>query len=244
MREFYLNDRTRNKLAAELEYDATPQITITPSAGLLNDDYSIDPSQVGLTQSHKWNAGVEGTYLLNPQTKFLLTYMFEHYDQFLIGSTATGTGNPFAPGSEYFAQIKDSVNTITAAVDYTPVPRLDLRFSYAVSWSRDTQPVVFNNGTLPSSGQYPAVSNVWQRFDAVAKYRFDPDWVHRVGWKGDIYAKLMYAWERNSMGNWQDDLMNTYMFNVSSSTGYMTWMAYDNPNYNVQMIAGSIGFGW
>jgi hypothetical protein len=59
-----------------------------------------------------------------------------------------------------------------------------------------------------------------------------------------MYAKLLYAWERNSMGNWQNDMMNTYMFNVSSGTGYMTWMAFDNPNYNVHMLAGAIGFSW
>jgi MtrB/PioB family decaheme-associated outer membrane protein len=244
MRDFYLNNRDRNKVVTELQWDATPQITITPSAGLLFDDYSIDSTQVGLTRSHSWRAGVEGIYLLDERTKFLLSYMFEHYNQFLIGSTATGTGNPFAPGSEYFANITDSVHTITAAVDYIPAPRWDLRLSYAVSFATDTQPVVFNNGTIPSTGQYPTVNNVWQRFDAVAKYKFDPDWVHSIGWTGDIYAKLLYAWERNSMGNWQTDIMTTYMFNVSNTTGYMTWMAFDNPNYNVHMIAGSIGFAW
>lgn len=245
MREFYLNNRDRNKAEAQIEYDATPQITITPNAGLLYDDYSIDSTQLGLTRSHNWHAGVEGSYVLDPRTTFLLTYMYEHYNQSLNASTATGVANPFAPGSMYFTTVSDTVQTVTAAVNYTVIPnRLDLKFSYAVSFSRDHQPVVFNNGNIPSTGQYPDVTNVWERFDAVAKYRFDPDWVHSIGWRGDVYAKLMYAWERNSMANWQNDIMNTTMFNVSSGTGYMTWMAYDNPNYNVQMIAGSIGFGW
>jgi MtrB/PioB family decaheme-associated outer membrane protein len=246
MRQFYLNNRDRNKAQAQLTWQATPAFSITPSAGLLFDDYSIDPAtQVGITRSHSWRAGVEADYVFSPQTTFLLSYMFEHFNQNMISSTATGTGNAFAPGSLYFTNITDSVHTVMAAVNYAAIPdRLDLRFSYTISLTTDTQPVVFANGTIPSTGQYPTVNNVWQRFDATAKYRFDPDWVHSIGWKGDIFAKLMYAWERNSMGNWQIDIMNAYMFNVTANSGYMTWMAFDNPNYNVHLLAGSIGFAW
>jgi len=246
MRDFYLNDRDRNKVQMQVDWNATDRLTITPSAGLLYDNYLMDAaSGIGLTYSHNWHAGIEATYLFAPGTSVLVSYMYERYHQFLNGSTATGTANPFAPGSFYTADITDTVHTIMGAVNVAVIPeRLDLRFSYSLAFSDDNQPVVFGTGLGPSTGQYPTVNNVWQRFDATAKYRFDPDWVHSVGWKGDIYAKLMYAWERNSMGNWQNDMMNTYMFNVSSSTGYMTWMAFDNPNYNVHMIAGSIGFGW
>jgi len=245
-REFYLEDRNRNKIITELQWDATPQISITPTAGLLFDDYRIDPtSQLGLMHNNMWNAGIEATYALDPRTTFLASYMYEHYNQFLNGTTATGTGNPFATGSEYFATIVDQVHTVMGSVNYAIIPnRLDLKVSYSVSWSRDSQPAIFLSGAGPANGQYPDVTNVWQRFDTVAKYKFDPDWVHSMGWKGDVYAKLMYAWERNSMGNWQNDLMNNYMFNVSSSTGYMTWLAFDNPNYNVHMLMGSIGLGW
>jgi hypothetical protein len=104
--------------------------------------------------------------------------------------------------------------------------------------------VVFGNGTLPATGQYPSVSTTWQRFDATARYKFDADDVRRLGWNGDVYAKLYYAWERNGATNWQNDLMQTYMYSVSSSTGYMTWLAYDNPNYSVQLLAASLAFSW
>jgi hypothetical protein len=137
------------------------------------------------------------------------------------------------------------VHTVVAATNITAIPdRLDFRFNYAVSFATDDQNVNFGTGAGPSTGQYPSVKNVWQRFDASAKYRFDPDWVHSMGWKGDVYAKLLYAWERNSQANWQIDIMTNYMFNVASGTGYMTWMAFDNPNYNVHLLAGAIGFSW
>jgi MtrB/PioB family decaheme-associated outer membrane protein len=248
MREFYLNDRDRNKAQVQVDWNATDRLTISPSAGLLYDNYLMDAnSGIGLTYSHNWHAGVEGTYLFAPGTSLLLSYMYERYHQFLNASTATGTSNPFAPGSFYTADITDDVHTVTAALNVAAIPdRLDLRFSYAVSFSDDNQPVLFGTGLGPSNGtiQYPKVNNLWQRFDATAKYHFDPEFVHRLGWQGNIYAKLMYAWERNSMGNQQNDIMNNYMFNVASGTGYMTWMAFDNPNYNVHMLAGAIGFGW
>jgi MtrB/PioB family decaheme-associated outer membrane protein len=246
MREFYLNDRDRNIAKAQVDWSPIAQLTISPNAGLQYDDYLMDAaSGIGLNYSHEWRAGVEGTYVFAPGTSLLVSYMFEHYHQYLIGSTATGASNPFAPGSIYQSDIVDDIHTVTAAVNWAAIPnKLDLRFSYAASFSTDTQPVIFGTGNGPSSGQYPAVTNVWQRLDASAKYHFDRDWVHSLGWRGDVYAKLMYAWERNSMGNWANDIMNTYMFNVTANSGYMTWMAYDNPNYNVHMIAGAIGFGW
>ena len=64
--------------------------------------------------------------------------------------------------------------------------------------------MTFGTGLGPSGGQYPAVNNVWQRFDASAKYRFDPDLVHRWGWKGDVYAKLGKT--REAITQWQASL--------------------------------------
>jgi hypothetical protein len=39
-------------------------------------------------------------------------------------------------------------------------------------------------------------------------------------------------------------LMQTYMYSVSSSTGYMTWLAFNNPNYNVHRLTASLAFAW
>jgi hypothetical protein len=39
-------------------------------------------------------------------------------------------------------------------------------------------------------------------------------------------------------------MMQTYMYAVSSSTAYMTWMAYDNPNYNVHLFGASVAWTW
>jgi hypothetical protein len=38
--------------------------------------------------------------------------------------------------------------------------------------------------------------------------------------------------------------MQTYMYSAAPGTSYMTWLAWDNPNYNVHMLGGSLGFAW
>jgi hypothetical protein len=170
--------------------------------------------------------------------------MNDRYDQ-QLRSSVVPNGVPLAPDNIYNSRIRDDVNTYFAAINYAVIPdRLDLRLGYTLAMSNDSQPVVFGNGSLPATGQYPDVAATWQRVDATARYRFDPINVRRFGWKGDVYAKLYYAWERNSVTNWQNDLMQTYMYSVSSSTGYMTWLAFNNPNYNMHRLAASLAFSW
>jgi MtrB/PioB family decaheme-associated outer membrane protein len=244
MRQFYLDNRERNKGQFSLAIDLIRGLTVTPTVGVLNDDYQFDSTLLGLTHNHSLHSGVEVAYVLNPDTTFLLSYMNDRYDQ-QLRSAIVSDGTPLAPDNTYTSQITDSVNTYYAAVNYAAIPnRLDLRFGYTLAMSNDSQPVMFGDGSLPATGQYPDVSTTWQRFDAMARYKFDPDNIRRLGWKGDVYAKLYYAWERNSVTNWQNDLMQTYMYAVSSSTGYMTWLAYNNPNYNVHRVAVSLAASW
>lgn len=244
MRQFYLDNRERNKGQFSVAIDLIRGLTLTPTLGILNDDYQIDSTELGLTRNHSYHAGVELAYVLNPDTTFLFSYMNDRYDQ-QLRSSITSAGTPLTPATIYNTNIRDTVDTYMATVNYAVIPgKVDLRLGYTVAFGGNTQPSVFGDGSLPDTGQYPKVSTAWQRFDATARYRFDPDFVRRLGWKGDVYAKLFYAWERNSVTNWQNDLMQTYMYSISSATGYMTWLAYDNPNYDVHRITGSLAFSW
>ena len=62
-----------------------------------------------------------------------------------------------------------------------------------------------------------------------------------MGWTGDLKAKLRYTWEKNSVANWQNDLLLPYTPSVSSSA---LFLGFDNPNYNIQMIAASLIASW
>jgi hypothetical protein len=244
MRQFYLDNRDRSKGQFSLAIDLIRGLTVTPTFGIRNDDYQIDSTELGLKRNHSTHAGIEVAYAFKPDMTFLFAYMKERYDQQLRTSTASA-GTALTPDNTYSASIRDDVDTFSAAINYAVIPgTLDLRLGYTLAMSNNSQPVVFGNGMLPDTGQYPNVTNTWQRVDATARYRFDPLLVRRFGWTGDVFAKFNYAWERNDATNWQNDLMQTYMYSISNTTGYMTWLAFNNPNYNAHRFAASLAFAW
>ena len=79
------------------------------------------------------------------------------------------------------------------------------------------------------------------RLDATAIYKFDRAWLAQIGWAGDLKAKLRYTWESNSVADWHNDLLAPFTPAVSANA---LWLGYNNPNYNVQMIAGSFITTW
>jgi hypothetical protein len=162
-----------------------------------------------------------------------------------LGTTSGGHGaNLTVPGPGIIsANTNDitTVDTITAALRYTAIPnRLDFDLRYAMSRGVDAQQLIIGNGTIPAGGQFPDVTTWFQRLDATATYKFDPDLVARLGWKGEVKAKLHYAWERNSINDWQDALA-PYDPIVSTQA---IWLAYNNPNYNVHLLAASLAWQW
>ena len=253
-RQFYLDNRDRNKARFSLSVDLLRNLTVTPTVGLQNDDFKLDQStEVGLLRDHAWNAGADLIYVMSPYTKFLFAYLYEHRSQ-LVSSSGQNTP-PFPPANYYTANVEDKVNTFIVAVDHALIPdKLDLHLGYTTSLATVAQPLNFANGVLPSGttttgGNYPDIKNTFQRLEAVAKYTFDDSLVRQLGWKGKITAKLGYAYERNSVDNWQLDILAPYTGGspycpTTFSCGYMLWLANDNPNYNVHQLVASLAFKW
>lgn len=243
MRQFYLDNRDRSKARFSIAVDVTPRFVVTPTFGLNDDTYNLAANEVGLQSNHSWTAGAEASYVFNPDATLLFSYMREHRSQELLSTTSATVPPP--PANTYFANIQDDVDTFVGGINFAVIPgKLDVKTSYTISIANNSQPVTFRDGHSPTAGQYPDVKTTWQRFDATAKYTFDDDVVQRLGWKGKVVAKLRYAWEKNSVTNWQNDLMQTYMASISPNYGYMTWLAYDNPNYNVHLLMASLSFKW
>jgi MtrB/PioB family decaheme-associated outer membrane protein len=247
MRQFYLDNRQRNIVKFSTAFDFMHGMTITPTFAYQSDDYQLSANQQGLNSSRSLKAGVELAYAMNPSTTILLAYMYEQDQQNLSFTTATGDAAVTAANT-WSTPIKDKVNTLMAAVNWTAIPeKLDFRFSYTVSLSNDSQPLTSNAGAIPSAatgGQIPDVTGQWSRFEALAKYNFDKGWTKSMGFNGEAYAKLRYVWERNSVNNFDQDIMQAYMNPLISNTGFMTWMAFDNPNYNVHLLGASLGLRW
>jgi MtrB/PioB family decaheme-associated outer membrane protein len=244
-RQFYLDNRKRNKVNFQVGVDVLPGVTVTPSFSLLNDDYNLDPTLEGVTSDHSYHSGVEVAYTMSPATRFLVAYMHELSRMGVTsGVPGTATGN----NRMYNMTVQDTVNTVMVGIDHTLIPdKLDLQVSYTLSMAYDSQPLPTSVPDTATQvwANYPDMTSQFTRLDAIAKYHFDDDVVRRLGWRGKVTATFRYAWERSSVGNWQNDMMQTYMYSASNRTvGYMTWLNYDNPNYNVQMVMGSLGFTW
>lgn len=262
-RQFLLDDRNREAGKFYAAYDILPGLTITPNAGLANSDYPGElPNQFGLLYDHGYNAGADLALVINPNMTLMVGYTYEHHNQLIRSSSvveanAQGSLTTTCGGTNcYEADVVDNINTVMAAVQFQLIPsRLSLKLSYTYSYSTDTQPVIFDNGTGPSAstgGQYPPVTTNWQRVDATARYKFDEDFVRQLGWTGDAFLMLSYAWERNSVNNWQIDDVVAYAFSGycggtgggTPTCGYQTWMASDNPNYQVHIVSAALAFKW
>ena len=243
MRQFYLDNRERTKGRFSVSVDLARGLTVTPTFDYQNDDYSVGATELGLSRSQAVRGGVEVAYALNPFTTFLLSYFNEQYQQKMKYSSTVSTA-ALTSANTFHTDVLDRVNTFMGAVNWSAIPdKLDFKLSYTLSLSNSSGPQYTDSGAQPAA-QYPDIKGQWQRLEAQAKYTFDKDAVRVWGIKGTAYAKLRYVWERNSVDNFDQDIMQAYMNSVVGSTGFMTWMAYDNPNYNAHLIGASLGVTW
>ena len=246
-RQFYLDNRQRQIGKFQVAIDVLRGLTVTPTFGYQDDDYSISATEAGLTRSQSIKSGVEVAYAISPGTNILFAYMNEYYRQNLKFTTANNI-QPMTSANTWHADVKDNVNTIMVAANWAAIPeKLDLRLAYTMTISNTDQPLFADNGTPPSAatgGQFPNIQGQWSRLEAVAKYTFDKSTVRMFGINGEAFAKLRYVWERNSVNNFDQDIMQAYMNPLINNTGFMTWMAFDNPNYNAHLMGASLGVKW
>jgi MtrB/PioB family decaheme-associated outer membrane protein len=289
-------DRDRNQAKLFVDVVVAPQLTLTPTAGLRYDHYlntvnlgslttscsgsnctaagtyngvALNGTQPGLIHNNAWNWGLEGAYVLNSDTTFMVSYMREYRDQETIycgnsaasGSTGNGFCSAFSGGSSGTGYpngsndntMRDTVDTYMAKVRYAAIPnKLDFDFGYTVSVANSslsvaplTVPTQSGGVVTVAGGPYPDQKTTYQRFDVMGRYKLDQDLVQRIGLQGEVAVKLRYAYERNRVTNWQNEKVQTYMWSTNNQTlGYQTWLAGDNPNYNVHLLAASLVVSW
>ena len=246
-RQFMFDNRDRLRVQTSLAVDVFHNVTLTPTLSYRDDNYMLNrATEVGLNSDKAVSAGVELAWVASPDTKFVASYMRDHQEQ-LISSAGQNVA-PFPPSAYYTANVVDNIDTYMVGATHAVIPyKLDLSLTYSYVTARNSQPLIFADGTGPSAatgGQFPDVTSTYQRLEAMAKYTFDDDFIRRMGWNGKVSARLRYAWESNRVTNWQTDLMQTYMYSITNTTGYMTWLAWNNPNYNVHRIGASLAFAW
>jgi hypothetical protein len=265
-RQLYLDDRDRAQAKFAVDVKVLNNLTVTPTFNLKNDTYIFGQNQEGLTSDRSYAAGIEAAYAATPDAIFLFSYMNENRSQNILSASATQLF-PFAAATSYTAaqlsatNVRDNVNTFIIAMNYAVIPqKFDLHLGYTLSMATNVQPLFFANGTGPQSGgfpsfingvanpgQFPNVNTTFQRVDLTGKYVVDRDFVTSLGFKGEVALKLRYAWERNSVTNWNNDTMQPYMYTAlmnQPQAAYVQWTAGNNPNYNVHLLGGSVSFAW
>ncbi len=267
-RQFMFDNRQRTQAQFLLDVVAFRGVTITPNFKFQDVYYGLNPaSQEGVNESLSTSWGVDIGWVITPDLAFTLSYYSEDYKQTLYNYTNTYSGGGYEapPGTctpPYTAanpnanclittSDKTRVNTVTAAMSYAAIPgKLNFDLRYGISYGVDHQ-VLLLNPNMPASactncvGAFPDDTTLFQRLDFTTTYNFDPSWVRRWGFAGNLKAKLRYTWERNSVSNWQNDPLAP--FNPASSPVNLPtsiFLAYENPNYSAQMIAASLIATW
>jgi MtrB/PioB family decaheme-associated outer membrane protein len=261
-RQFMFDHRQRTTVNVAVDIVAFPGITITPSFKYKDDNYGLNPvNQEGVNDSRQTSGGVDVGWVIHPHLSFTVSYYRENYNQSLYNYTNVAPTLPTPGGWPWEAQPgncttgllanclittldKERVNTVTAVANWSAVPEtLDIVVRYTASKGVDQQSLLTNapTGCFLCQGAFPDVTTLLQRLDATAIYKFDRIWLSQMGWMGDLKAKLRYTWERNSVADWHNDLLAPF---TPAVTANALFLGFDNPNYNVQMIAGSLIASW
>ncbi len=253
-----LANRDQNKGKFQVDVVVFPNVTMSPFAGFQLRDYKTDPygaREVGILEDNAWNAGVELVWVPTRSTQFMFSYTYEETKKRMVG----GGGTTGLASNTWDSNLNDNANTFTLALKQNLIEdKLDVKLSYVYSLANGTWSTApfFYNGYVPNANpllspnpNYPDTRTSFQRFDAIATYKVDPDLVRQMGWKGQVLLKARYAWERNSVDDWQINNMQPYMFFPPPLTGVggtqtQVWLAGDNPNYDVQLLAAALVLKW
>ena len=265
--QFMFDNRQRTKADFLLDVVVFPGVTVTPTFKYKDDYYPLNTATgapagslaEGLTDQKMISGGVDVAWIVTPTLSIVASYYYEYYHQNLYSGTgiAAPTSVP-APGASCGAGLtclvttidNEFVNTATVAVKWAAIPNtleFDVRGEVSAGVDQQTCSLcTYTNAagvTQPVGTPFPNDTTLWERVDATATYRFDPTWVHQMGFQGDILARLRYTWERNNVSNWQNDSLAPFT-DIPAYQASNIYMAYDNPNYNVQMLALSLIARW
>ena len=157
-RQFYLDDRDRAQGKFAVDIKVLNNLTVTPTLNVKNDTFIFAQNQEGLTSDRSYAAGFETAYAATPDAIFLFSYMNENRNQNVLSAAGTVLA-PYSTILSYTAaqlasaNVRDNVNTLIFGVNYAVIPRkLDIHLGYTLSMANNNQPLIFANGTGPTSG--------------------------------------------------------------------------------------------
>lgn len=270
MRFFFVQNRDRTKANTVVELAAFKNITISPNGGVRWDEYPTDTVLNALAQSanslgtqhdRSWNLGTDVGVRLAPDLRLNFGYNFEEH-HLGMQSCCGGAAGGYTEANKWSSDITQRYNTFLAAAEWKAIPgKLDFKVDYVAAISNEANSTQgctsnLNQCTGKNVATNPAVvwpdeHNMFQRFNAIAKYYVDPSYVRQMGFFGEIALKLRYTWERNRNSNWATDNFSPYSPSAADAGGLditnggkSLFLAYNNPNYTAQIIALSLAARW
>ncbi len=165
-RQFYLDDRNRAQGKFAVDIKVLNNLTLTPTINVRNDTYIFAQNQEGLTSDRSYAAGVEMAYVATPDATFLFSYMNEQRSQNVLSAAGTVlfpynlVNTSYTSTQLASASVRDNVNTFIVGVNYAVIPqKFDVHLGYTLSLANNNQPLIFANGTGPTSGGNPSNTN-------------------------------------------------------------------------------------
>lgn len=259
VRKFDIANRDRIKAEAFFDIPLGKSVTVTPNFGLRFDSFPTDVvNQLGVTKDTAWNAGIEFSTKLNSEARLMLAYNYEHHN-LQLDACCGGAPGGVIPANIWSSNITQHYHTVITALDWKAIPgKLDFKFEYTLavaSEANDTTPCLSGNTGCTGGGvgvtttQFPTELNNFQRFSVLARYYVDPDFVRRMGWKGEVVVKARYIFERNQNTNWATDSLTPYIPSEDQTTdltngGRSLFLAAMNPNYTAHIAMMSLAVKW
>ena len=218
---------------------------------------------LGTKYDRSWNLGTDIGVRVTPELR--LNFGYNHEEHYLrLQSCCGGAAGtvPFNDSDKWASDITQKYNTYMASAEWKAIPdKLDFKADYIAAISNEA-----NNTTACSSGNnscvglntgqvgpvvWPDEHNIFQRFSLIMKYYVDPMVVKQMGWFGEVTLKARYTWERNKNSNWATDNFSPYSPSAAdaggndiTNGGRSLFLAYNNPNYQAQILALSLGVKW
>lgn len=245
-RQFMFSNRETWKANFATDIVVARGLTVTPTFKYQDEQYGVNPvDQQGLKDRRVLSAGLEGTAIVNPTTSITAGYVRDFVTQLMFGNTCVNDGSCTAAHFQTQTNNRMAIDTAFILLRHAAIPdKLDTELRYTASRGVDSINLFLGNGGALTGGQFPDMTTWYQRLDASATYKFDKEQVARLGWKGDVKAKLRYTWERNSVSWYASDWFTPTLFASQLAGNGPFIMGSDNPNYNVHMLGASLIFGW
>ena len=246
IRKFSMSDRDRTEINASVGIDPVDGLTFTGLGGWRNNEYGDhlafdsvpNDSEIGLLYDRSWHAGLEIDYMAAEGIGIYGSYVHEDFDRKIRNRGYDA--NP-APGAANFdwvdAQITELVDTFMAGVNVALFDdRADLNLGY--TYARGVEE--WTDGSFAGfADSFPDVTTTFQRFDASLKFNVPEDKLNGTR-LAKAFAKIAYAYERNRVTNWADNV-TPYAPAIGSTA---LWLAGKDPNYEAQIVTITGGIAW